>query len=58
MARMISLVMTKEVTPSILIEVDVGINIYLGMVHKFDIPLNGTINRKLTWVQKAIIYLY
>ena len=29
MARMISLVMTKEVTPSILIEVDAGIKIYL-----------------------------
>ena len=53
MARMISLVMTKEVTPSILIEVDVGIKIYLSMVHKFDIALNGTINRKLTWVQKS-----
>ena len=53
MLRMISQVMTKEVTPPLLIECDISIKIYLTMVHKFDIALDRTIDRKFTWVQKS-----
>ena len=50
---MVAHVMTKVVTPPLLIECDISIKIYLTMVHKFDIALNGTADRKFTWVQKS-----
>ena len=53
MSRMVAHVMTKVVTPPLLIECDISIKIYLTMVHKFDIALNGTGDRKFTWVQKS-----
>ena len=36
-----------------MIECDISIKIYLTMVHKFDMALNGSVDRKFTWVQKS-----
>lgn len=42
MSRMVAQLMKNEVTPRLLIECDISINISLTVVHKFDIALHGT----------------
>ena len=53
MMRMISLIMSKSVTREIVTECERSIKIYLTMVHRFDLALNGDTSRKLTWVSKS-----
>ena len=53
MMRMISLIMSKSVTKEVVIECERSIKIYLTMVHRFDIALNGDSGRKFTWVSKS-----
>ena len=45
--------MSKSVTKEVVIECERSIKIYLTMVHRFDIALNGDSGRKFTWVSKS-----
>ena len=53
MSTMISCIMTKYTTPSLILEVEHSIKIYLSLLHRFEVMQDNDISKKYSWVTKS-----